>query len=597
MKNTTILFSLLAFLVSSCTSTTTDTTTASNTADSLYSEQHIDFKKWNRDPNTCCEAKGRKIAISSGGPLSSAAGIEIEEAGGNIVDITVATALALNVERPQSTSISGGGFLTLHLANGTNAFVDFRETAPRKANAKLYLDAAGEPIPKATVEGGKAVATPGMIAGLYDIHKKWGKLSWKRVVQPSIRIARSGFTLYPTIAEKIEARKGYFSMSPYAKSLLFGKDGLPLKVGDLFVQTDLANTLEAIANGGKNAFYSGEIAARIVKTVTENGGVLDETDLKNYRVKFRTPIRSTFKGYTILTAPPPSAGGVLMAEMFNILEPYDLKQISQNPAQYVHLLSEVMKRGYADRSDLIGDPDTLTTKKGNAYPALLTQSYADKARKEINTTSATPWDKVRPGAFLPKQTHGTTHLSIIDSQGNAVTATLTLNIGNFGSGLAVDGTGIFLNNEMDDFTLLPGRKNSYGLVSSEINSIQPKRRPVSSMTPTIVLKNGKPVLAVGGAGGSKIISAVFQVTLNTLFVYDGDLKKAVFAPRAHHQWLPDKLDLENGFSESARNQLTKMGHELTPPAWTADVEAVYVTPDETLVGVYDPRNQGGVAAK
>jgi gamma-glutamyltranspeptidase / glutathione hydrolase len=557
-----------------------------------YSENHLDFKRWNWDSASCCSATGKKIAVAGGGPTVAKTGVEISRKGGNVVDVAVASLFVTAVERVQSASIGGGGFMLLHFKN-QDFFIDFRETAPRKAKADMYLDAKGQVIPGLSSDGILSVATPGYVAGLYDIHKRWGKLPWRAVVEPAIKLASAGFPVYPALVDRIEMRKAVLLKDPNTAKALFPDGMNGPKIGDTFVQKDLAETLKTIAKRGKKGFYEGAIAKKVAAQVKNLGGILDEKDLKNYQVRMREPIKGTFKDLTFVTAPPESAGGVLLTEMFNVLEPYDLEAESKIPWKYDHWIAEVMKRAYADRSGYIGDPDFVTT----PFQKLMAPEYATSLRKSISENRATPSSDIKPGALLPKDTHGTSHLSIMDAEGNAVSATVSNNLGSFGSGVLVPGTGIYLNNTMDDFSTKPGEKNIYGLTGAEANAIAPHKRPVSSMTPTIFFRGGKTVMAIGGGGGARIISNIVNVTLNAFYVFKGNYKKAVFAPRVHHQWLPDKLDLESSISDATKAKLKTMGYEIGTPSFSGEVEVVGVDEKGQLMAVFDPRNQGGAAAR
>jgi len=555
---------------------------------------HLPLEQWNR-PADCCTATGKKMAIASGGPNSSKAGIEIVEEGGNIIDAAVAVAFALSVERPQSCGVGGGGFMTLHLAKEKNKdqFIDFRETAPRKSTRDMYLDKQGNVIPRLSLDGALSVGTPGFVLGMYEIHKKWGKLSWKKVLQPAIRLAGEGFPVDPTLEGAIERRKEILLKDWYTKNLLFDDKGEGLKRGVLFIQKDFAKTLKQIAEKGPSVFYEGPIAKKISNFIMSRKGILDAKDLKAYKVRYRQPVRGKFKSFTFTSAPPPSAGGVLFVQMLKVLEPFKLKELARNPSEYLHLLAEVMARGYVDRSRYIGDTDFVKTN----YKKLMEEAYADKIRKSLNLAMHTPASKLKPGDYLPREKPNTTHLSLIDDQGNAISSTLTINY-TFGSGLAVPGTGIFLNDEMDDFSAKVGEKNIYGLTGEAANAIAPLKRPVSSMTPTIVFQDGKPVMALGGAGGSRIISNVFQVMVNDLILYPWDLHRAMFAPRMHYQWIPDKMYLEkDGFEEAVKKALQRKGHTLEKNPFFARVEAVQRNPNnDELTAVFDPRTTGGAEA-
>ena len=420
--------------------------------------------------------------------------------------------------------------------------------------------------------------------------KKWGKLPWKKVLQPAYLLAKEGFPVYPSLARHIEEGKELLAKEPYTKELLF-RNGLPLKVGELFTQADLAKTIDHISKKGKEGFSKGEIAKKIIAIVKERGGILTEKDLTSYQEKYRTPIRGKFKEFEYTSSPPPSAGGVLLGEMLNVLSGYDIAEIAKAPKEYYHLLTEVMKRSYADRSELIGDPDFFKS----PYAELLTADYASHVREKINLEKATPSSEIKSGQFLKRESQHTTHLSIIDDEGNAVASTLTIN-NTFGAGFAAPGTGVFLNDEMDDFSAKPGVQNIYGLTSGESNAIKAGKRPVSSMTPTLFFKNGKPILAVGAAGGSRIISSVAQISLNYLVVTPGDLKRAMFSPRMHHQWVPDKLNLEEGLFEELESSLKEKGHDVIKAPWQAIADAVSREKNGETTAVFDPRDEGGAEA-
>lgn len=554
-----------------------------------YSLNHLDFKKWNRTQD-CCVAEGKKIAISSGGTHASKIGLEIHEKGGNAVDVAVATAFALAVERPHSAGLGGGGFMTISLREPkVQMFVDFRETAPARAKKNMYVY-EGRAMPAFSRNGGLAVATPGFVKGLHEVHEKWGKLPWKDLIAPSVELARKGFEVYPSLSEAMERRRKVLVADPYARRV-FLRRWRPMEVGMVLRQIHLSHTLELIAKEGPKAFYDGWISQKIVDAIRPSGGILTRTDLRKYEVKYRKPIRWKWQGYEFLSAPPPSAGGVMMAQMMRVLDSYNLDAQKSRPGGYVHLVSEVMKHAYADRSLHVGDPDFVKV----PTQWMMSAERAAEIRKKVNLKKATPAKEISPGTPMEKDLPGTTHLSILDSDGNGISATLTIN-GPFGSGVVVPRTGIVLNNEMDDFSIKPGTKNLYGLTGGEANAVAPGKRPVSSMSPTLVLEGNTPILAVGAAGGSRIISGVFQTMLNYLVVFPDDLKQSVFAPRLHHQWVPDKLEVEPGFSEVTVGFLKGLGHEMGPPPYPTKVSAV-ARDGNTLTAVFEPRDEGGVSAK
>ncbi len=548
-----------------------------------YSESHLDFSKWKRDA-TCCTAKGRQSAIASGGTHSSKAGKAVLEKGGNLVDASIATAFALAVERPFSCGIGGGGFFLFRNPKGSTYFYDFRETAPLKATRKMFQDATGNVIAGKSVEGGAAVATPGFVKGLYEIHKAHGSMPWARVLQPAIDLADRGFPIYLSFARNIDRSQKMLSADPYLAKLFQNEKGAWLQEGEPFVQKDLANTLRLIAKQGHKAFHTGTIAKAIVKAANARGGLLQLRDLQEYKMAKRRPILGSFRGFDVVTAPPPSAGGVLMLGMLATLSPLDLSS-KVDLATHVDRMGKVMSAYFMERG-IFGDSDFV----GKEYQGLLKEDFAAKVRDSLSVAVA---PKSKP---LPPDDKGTAHLSAMDALGNAVASTITIN-GTFGSGVGVPGTGIILNNEMDDFSTKPGEPNSYGLIGSQANSIQPRKRPLSSMTPTILVKNNMPVLAVGGAGGSRILSSVFQVVFHNTVTYPLDVRRAVFAPRIHHQGKPEQIDLEGGFPSSLKAELEKKGHKVEPWAWLAQIEAVGKNGEGDFVAVFDPRDEGGAEAR
>jgi gamma-glutamyltranspeptidase / glutathione hydrolase len=574
-------------------------TNAVGPSSEFLSESHLDHAKFGRT-NDCCAASGKKIAVASSGNNAAKIAVEIYGQGGNAVDAAVAAAFAVVVERGYAVGLGGGGFITLHLADFKDAgdyFVDFRETAPRHSTANMFLDSKGKPDSKLSQIGGLAVGIPGLVAGLFEVHKKWGKLPWKKILQPVIKLAKEGYLIAPISVSRLEAKKEDLIKDPYLAKLYFHADKTPLKVGDRVVQKDLAQTLQLIANQGKKAFYAGPIAKKMVDAVKKRGGILDLEDLKNYQVKFREPLTVKFKNYVMVSAPPPSSGGFVAAETLAVLDRYDLKKLSADPALYSQVLTETFKRAYADRSLNIGDPDFLKPD----YQKLLAPDYLDAAKKSIQPGKVTPSAQLKPGEFLKPRTGGTANVDIIDSAGNAVAVTISGN-GPFGACLGVPGTGILMNDTMDDFTLKVGESNMWGVVAAnDGNIVAPGKRPLSSMMPTIVLMADTkiPVLAVGGAGGSRIITTVVQTVLNDLFLFSGDVKRAVTAPRVHNQWLPDQLEIESGYSTLTQDRLKKMGYELVvnrpfPPVVDAVAQDIAT---QQLTSAFDPRDEGGAEAK
>lgn len=531
------------------------------------------------------------MAVASGGTHASKAALEISQMGGSLADAAIAAAFTLAVERPQSLGLGGGGFF-LYSQPGKkrkDVFVDFREVAPGAATANMFRDSQDQVVPLSSRFGAKAVATPGFVPGMLLIHKKWGKLPWAQLLQPAIRLARQGFRVYPSLARRIDEEKKALLEDPYTLSLI-SIDGKLLKKGDWIRQGDLAQTLERIAENPQHELRTGITAQRIAAFMKTRGGLVSKTDLVRYQAVVRRPLEFQWNGKTILLAPPPSAGGVVVIEMLNMLARDALDRMKLS--DYIHLLAESMRRAYADRSQAIGDPNFH---KFSIEP-LLSVSRAQKLRESITPGQATPSKAIRPISSEELKENHTTQLSLMDEDGNAIAMTLSLNEF-FGCRLAVPETGVFLNNQMDDFSSKPGEPNVFGLLGAEANSIAPFKRPASSMTPTIILDRGRPILAIGAAGGSKISTHVTQVFLNLFLRTPDDLKKAVFSPRFHHQWLPDQITLENGFSEEMLRTLKTMGHSLEISDRTALVQTVWRNSEDSFVAVFDPRDEGGAEAQ
>jgi len=547
-----------------------------------FSTKHLPFKKWNRD-DSCCSAQGKQFAVASAGPKSAEAAQKIYREGCNLVEAAIAATFVTAVERPQSTGIGGGGFLTLRLKNKSGEktqFIDFRETAPQKAKPDMFFK-DGKKIENLSRDGVHAVATPGFVAGMFDTFVAYGSKKpacrWEKLIAPAIALAEAGFPVYPSLAERIEIRKAVLAKDPIAAAMYL-PGGVPLKVGEVLVQKDLAQTLRQIAKTGKNDFYRGTLAKKIADFIRDEAlpevAHVTQTDLAEYRVKFEQPLEGKFRGYRVLTAPPPSAGGVILLEALNVLDPMELGNVPTT--QTLHLLSEILLRGFADRS-LIGDGD-------QNYRRLLTPAYAKAMRESLNLERATAARDLKPLHVDFEEKPHTSHVSLLDADGNAVGITTTVNFF-FGSGRVVPGTGIFLNDEMDDFgaAVLPGK------------------RPVSSMMPTILLKDDRPTLVIGAAGSSTIVSAVLQGILNDTVWWPHDVRRAVFAGRLHKQYDPanDILSLEPGaFSESVEKDLAQRGHNLQPAKFSAQMQAVGFNPEGgKLTAVHEPRDAGGALAQ
>jgi gamma-glutamyltranspeptidase/glutathione hydrolase len=514
-------------------------------------------------------------------------GVEILDRGGNAVDAAVAVGFAMAVTYPRAGNIGGGGFMVIHLADGRDTTIDYRETAPAAATTTMFLDAQGNPDPKKSRDSGLAIGVPGTVAGLALAHEKYGsgKFSLADLIAPAIELAEDGFPVEDDLADSLPRAHKRIARWPSSASV-FLPGGTPLGEGDRLIQFDLADTLRAIADNGPRAFYTGRIAERIAAAVREAGGIMTADDLKNYRAVERPPVRGTYRGYDIISMPPPSSGGIGLIEMLNILEGYDLSGLDREEA--LHDMIEAMKRAYADRAVAMGDPDRVDV----PVARLTSKSYAAAWRATIGKR-ATPAAEVHAGRPAQAEGRNTTHFSILDRDGNAVSNTYTLNF-SYGVGLVAEGTGVLLNNELDDFTAKPGSANAYGLVGFDKNLPGPGKRPLSSMTPTIVLKDGKPFLVTGSPGGSRIITAVLRVITNVID-FHMSIGEAVSAPRLHNQWLPDKTYVEPGFAPAVLEPLKARGHTIVPTEPHTAANSIAVVTDG-IVGAADRRTRGSLAA-
>jgi gamma-glutamyltranspeptidase/glutathione hydrolase len=522
-------------------------------------------------------------------------GVEILDRGGNAVDAAVAVGFALAVTYPRAGNIGGGGFMVIHLAkDNINTSIDYRETAPAAATPTMFLDAQGNPDPAKSRDSGLSVGVPGTVAGLALAHRKYGsgKLSLADLLAPAIRLAEQGFRVQDDLADSMPRAAKRLARWPSTAGVLLKNGGQPLEAGDRLIQADLADTLKAIANNGPDGFYQGTVANEIAEAVRKAGGIMTADDLKNYRAIERPVVRGTYRGYDIVSMPPPSSGGVALIEMINILEGYDLARLPREQA--LHNEIEAMKRAYADRAVYMGDPDSVKM----PIAGLLSKKYAASLRATI-TGKATPATAIHAGKPADTEGRNTTHFSIIDRDGNAVSNTYTLNF-SYGLGLIADGTGVLLNNELDDFTAKAGASNAYGLVGFAANLPGPNKRPLSSMTPTIVLKDGKPFLITGSPGGSRIITAVLQIITNVID-FHMPIEDAVTAPRLHNQWQPDETDVEPGFAPAVLEALKARGHNIVPTAPHTSANSIEVTPKtqfnpQGYVGAADTRTRGALAA-
>ncbi len=540
----------------------------------------------------------KKAMVVSVHPEASRVGAEMMRQGGNAVDAAVATGFALAVVHPAAGNIGGGGFMLLRQANGEVHFLDFREKAPKAASRDMYLDAQGNVIPKASLIGYKAVGVPGSVAGLVYAEQHWGKLSLRAVMQPAIRLAREGVRLTYEEAQSMHEE----DLSKFADSKrIFQRNGNFYEPGEIFRQPELARTLARIA-ANPNEFYKGVMARELAAEIKRGGGLITAEDLAEYEVKERRPIKGTYRGYEIISAPPPSSGGITMLEALNILEGYDLGKMGNRSADAIHVTAEAFRRAFLDRAELLGDPDFAQI----PVAQLIDKKYADGWRQSLDMMRASDSkDLHRPSGFgeldrpaalhqpyMGRESNNTTHYSVVDAQGNAVAVTTTLN-DSFGAAVTAGKLGFLLNDEMDDFTSKPGVPNGYGLIQGEANAIGPGKRPLSAMAPTIVLKDGKLFMVLGSPGGPRIISTVANILMGVVD-YGLDIQQAVNAPRFHHQWQPDEIDIErNGISPDTIKLLQARGHKIKAQGYWSDGECIAVDPKTgELLGAPDGRGGG-----
>jgi gamma-glutamyltranspeptidase/glutathione hydrolase len=523
--------------------------------------------------------------------LAAHIGADILRQGGNAVDAAVATGFALAVTYPRAGNIGGGGFMVIHSAErNEDVAIDYRETAPAAATRDMYLGADGKPDTDKSRNSALGIGVPGTVAGLALALEKYGSgnFTLAQIIQPSIALARDGFIVADDMADTLSDMYRRMGRWPNSAKSFSRADGAQLRDGDRLIQPDLAATLTAIAEQGPRGFYEGPVAEKLAKAVSDAGGIMTPDDLKSYQALLRAPVRGNYRGYDIVSMPLPSSGGTVLLETLNILEGFPMADMKQGSAPSLHVMIEAMKRAYADRARYLGDPAFVDA----PMQVLLAKDYGARQRASIDPDRATPAAdalKIAP----QREGSNTTHYSVVDSRGNAVSNTYTLNFP-YGVGLVADGTGVLLNNELDDFTAAPGASNAFGLVGFEANLPGPGKRPLSSMSPTIVLKDGKPVLVTGTPGGSRIISAVLQIVVDVLD-YKMDIAAAVAAPRVHHQWMPDVVRVERGFPAKTLDALKAKGHEVVEPLGQTSANSIAVTPNG-LLGAPDPRTRGAEAA-
>ncbi|EMB4325864.1 gamma-glutamyltransferase [Pluralibacter gergoviae] len=528
--------------------------------------------------------------VASVDAAATRVGVSVLKQGGNAVDAAVAVGYALAVTHPQAGNLGGGGFMLIRLKDGRTTAIDFREMAPAAASRDMFLDAQGNPDGKKSLTSHLASGTPGTVAGLSMALEKYGTMPLDKVIAPAITLAKEGFIVNDALADDLKTY-GSEVLPQHANSkAIFWKDGEPLKKGERLVQANLAKSLTLIAKEGPDAFYKGAIADQIADEMKKNGGLISKADLAAYRAVERQPVSGDYRGYQVYSMPPPSSGGIHIIEILNILSQFDMHQYGFGSADAMQLMAEAEKRAYADRSEYLGDPDFVKV----PWQALTSKEYAKSLAAEIDINKAKPSSEIRPGKLAPYESNQTTHFSVVDKAGNAVAVTYTLNT-TFGTGIVAGNTGIIMNNEMDDFSAKPGVPNVYGLVGGEANAVGPKKRPLSSMSPTIVVKNGQTWLVTGSPGGSRIITTVLQMVVNTID-FGMNVAEATSAPRFHHQWLPDELRVEKGFSPDTLKLLAQKGQKVVVKPAMGSTQSIMIGPDGMLYGASDPRTVDDLTA-
>nr|WP_228497402.1 MULTISPECIES: gamma-glutamyltransferase [Shewanella] len=526
--------------------------------------------------------------VASQEALASQIGVDILKQGGNAVDAAVAVGYALAVTLPRAGNIGGGGFMLVHLAKERKTIaIDYREVAPSQAHRDMFLNEKGEPNKVLSREHGLAVGVPGTVMGLSMALDNYGTMSLKQVIAPAINLAQNGIEITPDLALSLARLKKRIGQWPSSRAIFYRPDGSNFEIGDKLIQPELAHSLRLIAKQGPNGFYQGETAEKIVAAITQAGGNMSLSDLKNYQAIMRKPVTGDYRGYQIISMPPPSSGGIHLIQMLNILEQFPIAQLGHNTAETLHLMTEAMKHAYADRSEHLGDPDFVTV----PTTALMSKQYAKSIAKKINIKKATPSTEISPTKLQASESPQTTHYSVVDKWGNAVANTYTLNF-SYGSGLVAPGTGILLNNEMDDFSAKAGSPNGYGLIGGQANAIEPLKRPLSSMTPTIVLKDAKPFIVTGSPGGARIINITLQMIMN-IIDHKLNIAEATAAPRIHHQWHPDVLRVERSLNQDTIKLLQAKGQNVEVQRSIGSTQSIMVT-EQGQFGASDPRRSGAL---
>lgn len=557
------------------TLTTTSNNATSNNANNdqaIYSEDAIHHPVW---------AKNGMVATQEA--LASDIGLQILKDGGNAVDAGVAVGFALAVTLPRAGNIGGGGFMMIYDAKQDKTVaLDYREKAPSSASRDMYLDDEGNAVSDLSRYHGLAVGVPGTVAGLLKALEEHGTMNREQVMAPAIALAEDGIEVTAGLSESLTALSDRLQKWPSTKKVFFKPDGSAYQPGERLKQPELARSLKRIAVQGADGFYKGKTARDIVKAVNEAGGSMSLQDLADYEAIARVPVKGDYRGYEIVSMPPPSSGGIHIIEILNILEGYPLGDYGQNSAQTIHLMAEAMQLAYADRAEYLGDSDFIDVPASG----LTSQAYADNLRTLIDPNKATPAATIKANNPLPYESDQTTHFSIVDKDGNAIANTYTLNF-SYGTGLVADGTGILLNNEMDDFSAKPGVPNGYGLIGGDANAVEANKRPLSSMSPTLVFKDNKPYIVTGSPGGSRIITTVTQIISNVID-HDMNIAEATHAPRIHDQWLPDEIRIEKALNVDTVKKLESMGHTVSPKSAMGSTQSIMLTPNG-LYGSSDPR--------
>lgn len=543
------------------------------------------------DSDTFHPVKAQHGMVASVDAMATRVGVDILKQGGNAVDAAIAVGFALAVTHPQAGNLGGGGFMLLRTAAGRTTAIDFREMAPARASRDMFLDKQGNADSKLSLTSHLASGTPGTVAGFALAAQKYGTLPLSTLLAPAIKLARGGIIVNDALADDL-ATYGKENLINHdnSRAIFYKADGQPYQKGDRLVQKNLAHSLQLIAQQGPDAFYKGKIADEIAAEMAQHGGLIGKADLAAYRAVERKPVSGSYRGYEVFSMPPPSSGGIHIVQILNILENFDLAKWGFGSADAMQVMAEAEKYAYADRSEYLGDPDFVKVPQ----QALTSKAYAKTLAQQIDVNKARPSADIKPGKLAPYESNQTTHFSVVDKDGNAVAVTYTLNT-YFGSGVVAGNSGILMNNEMDDFSAKPGTPNVYGLVGGEANAIQPAKRPLSSMSPTIVAKDGKTWLVTGSPGGSRIITTVLQMVVNSID-FGMNVAEATNAPRFHHQWLPDQLRVEKGFSPDTLRLLEAKGQHVKVLPAMGSTQSIMIGPDGMRYGASDPRSVDDLSA-